>query len=188
MSEEQHKLIKTVNNFLHWYLGKEYTPKDILELILTIVAIVFVIFGFLKNKTYYEDVSLEFYSIDTQGKYFPQNIYDEIALDERPTKVVLVSPANVPMKVDIMKFKDMKNDSELIYKSMGYSKTIEPGDALKIAYTESEGIPNYQLHISTEYGETDVPLIYNGRYNNINKTKIKATRKVIPYFLDKILN
>lgn len=92
------------------------------------------------------------------------------------------------MKVDIMKFKDMKNDSELIYKSMGYSKTIEPGDALKIAYTESEGIPNYQLHISTEYGETDVPLIYNGRYNNINKTKIKATRKVIPYFLDKILN
>ncbi|MCZ4369304.1 hypothetical protein O3Q50_05005 [Enterococcus lactis] len=133
-------------------------------------------------------MSLEFYSIDTQGKYFPQNIYDEIALDESPTKIVLVSPANVPMKVDIMKFKDMKNDSELIYKSMGYSKTIEPGDALKIAYTESEGIPNYQLHISTEYGETDVPLIYNGRYNNINKTKIKATRKVIPYFLDKILN
>ncbi|MEK5189170.1 hypothetical protein MKX69_10525 [Enterococcus sp. FSL R5-0957] len=89
-----------------------------------------------KNKTYYEDVSLEFYSIDTQRKYLPQNIYDEIALDESPTKIVLVFPANVPMKVDIMKFKDMKNDSELIYKSMGYSKTIEPGDALKIAYTE----------------------------------------------------
>ena len=157
-------------------------------MILSFLAIVFVIFGFLKNKTYYEDVSLEFYSIDTQGISFPQNIYDEIVLDKSPTKIVLVSPANVAMKVDIMKFKDMKNDSELIYETKGDSKTIEPGDALKISYTESEGIPNYQLHISIEHGEADIPLIYNGRYNNINKTKIKATRKVIPYFLDKILN
>ena len=102
---------------------------------------------FLKNKTYYEDVSLEFYSIDTQGISFPQNIYDEIVLDKSPTKIVLVSPANVAMKVDIMKFKDMKNDSELIYETKGDSKTIEPGDALKISYTESEGIPNYQLWI-----------------------------------------
>ncbi|EOB1378207.1 hypothetical protein ACJZQ1_002105 [Enterococcus hirae] len=188
MSAEKHELIKKVNIFLDWYLGKEYTPKDIFELILSFLAIVFVIFGFLKNKTYYEDVSLEFYSIDTQGISFPQNIYDEIVLDESPTKIVLVSPANVAMKVDIMKFKDMKNDSELIYETKGDSKTIEPGDALKISYTESEGIPNYQLHISTEHGEADIPLIYNGRYNNINKTKIKATRKVIPYFLDKILN
>ena len=147
MSAEKHELIKKVNIFLDWYLGKEYTPKDIFELILSFLAIVFVIFGFLKNKTYYEDVSLEFYSIDTQGISFPQNIYDEIVLDKSPTKIVLVSPANVAMKVDIMKFKDMKNDSELIYETKGDSKTIEPGDALKISYTESEGIPNYQLWI-----------------------------------------
>lgn len=80
MSAEKHELIKKVNIFLDWYLGKEYTPKDIFELILSFLAIVFVIFGFLKNKTYYEDVSLEFYSIDTQGDTqgisFPQNIYD----------------------------------------------------------------------------------------------------------------
>ncbi|MBR8695447.1 hypothetical protein I8F73_05000 [Enterococcus faecalis] len=96
MSEEQHKLIKTVNNFLHWYLGKEYTPKRYLRINLNYCSYRFCNIWFFKNKTYYEDVSLEFYSIDTQGKYFPQNIYDEIALDESPTKIVLVSLQTCP--------------------------------------------------------------------------------------------
>lgn len=115
MSEEKYKLIKTVNSFLHWYLGKEYTPKDVLELILTIVAIVFVIFGFLKNKTYYEDVSLEYYPIDTQQYSFPKNIIDEITVGENPDKIVIVSPASVPINIRVMEYKDTDKSGQLIY-------------------------------------------------------------------------
>ncbi|MFB8505827.1 hypothetical protein [Enterococcus durans] len=188
MPKKQNTLIKIVNNFLHWYLGKEYTPKDILELILTIVAITFVIFGFFKNKIYYEDVSIEYYPINTQQNLYPRNISDEIEIDKEPTNVVLVSPADVPIKVEIMRYKSMQENSKLVYQDTGISKEIEPGDALKISYIESEGIPNYQLHIITKYGEADIPLIFNGRFEDINKTKIKSTRKIIPYFIDKMLN
>lgn len=188
MSEEKYKLIKTVNSFLHWYLGKEYTPKDVLELILTIVAIVFVIFGFLKNKTYYEDVSLEYYPIDTQQYSFPKNIIDEITVGENPDKIVIVSPASVPINIRVMEYKDTDKSRQLIYDYTNVTKKINPGQALKIYYKESESIPNFQLHISTEFGEADVPLIYNGRYGNVNQTKIKSRRKMVPYFLDKLFN
>lgn len=179
---------KIVHSSLSWFLGPDYTPKDIFDVLLIFAGILFLCFGFLKNKNYYEDVSIEYYSINTEQNMYPRNIFDEVEIDKNPTHVVLVSPADVPIKVEVMRYKSMKENGEIVYQGTGITKEIEPGDALKLSYIESEGIPNYQLHLITEYGEADVPLIFNGRFGDINKTKIKSTRKVIPYFMDKMLN
>lgn len=181
------KFCLCISNFLDWYLGEGHTPKDITELILSILAIIIILLGFLINKTYYEDVTIEYYPIEMQQD-FPKNIFDEIKIDDSPNKIVIVSPENVPMTVDVKRFKNLDKKGEPQFENTNITKKIEPGDGLKILYSESEGIPNYELHISTKYGQSDVRLDYNGRYGNINKTKIKSTRKAIPYFISKIFN
>ncbi|MDT2750436.1 hypothetical protein P7G96_00720 [Enterococcus thailandicus] len=188
-------LYKTcLHRFLIWYMGENFSKKDVFDLALSVFAIIFLCLGFFRNKTYYEDVSLEYYPIGTEQYSFTKNLADEESLDAVPNKIVIVSPANVPIQVNAMTFTgEMDTEGNPIYKqhyknNKKFEFKIEPGQALKLSYNESEGIPNYQLRITTEYGEGYVLLQYNGRFGNINETKIKSTRKVIPYFMDKMLN
>ncbi|MGX7172578.1 hypothetical protein [Enterococcus ratti] len=170
-----------------WYEKKQTIISLYIGFFKFIFAIFVLILGFSFNKTYYEDITLEFYPISQKERISVHNIFDEIDVNSNSNMIVLFSPENVPMKLQIMQYKkiDEKN-SELIYKPTGKVISVESGDNLKISYLETEGIPMYQLHVSTEFGEANISLAYNGRYGNINKTKIKSERKIIPYFFNKL--
>lgn len=166
--------------------------KDMIDFILLFfkifIAIIILCLGFLLNKTYYENISLEFYSKTEEDTTYKNTLTEELVADEQSNKIVFVTASDVPLEIEVMEFESISSDGDLSFKSTGKIKSVEPGDTLKISYLEGEGIPKYQLKASTPYGSADIPLNYNGRFGDINKTKIKSTRKVIPYFFHKILD
>ncbi|EOL89158.1 TPA: hypothetical protein ACWWET_000745 [Enterococcus faecalis] len=179
------KIKVTTNKFTSWYKKHNNCISKVVKVAISFTIIVL---GFYLNKTYYEDISVEFYPFVSKDEPYSNNIVDEVNLDKEPNKVVLVSSLEIPMTIEILKFESMEKDNSPKFKSTGIKKSLEPGDVFKISYLESENIPNYELKASTGYGDGNISLKYNGRYGNINKTKIKSERKLIPYFIDKVLN
>lgn len=114
--------------------------KDMIDFILLffkiILAITFLFLGFLLNKTYYENISLEFHSKSEEDTTYENTIAEELVADEDSNKIVFVTASDVPLEIEIMKFTSLSTDSEPLFKGTGKIKSVEPGDTLKISYLE----------------------------------------------------